>query len=85
MKEYLLFHFSSITYAQSAQKMLDAKGISAYLVRTPLSLSDTGCGYCLRIKKTERRASDLIFTYYGRNVKGVYEESPGGLLQRVSL
>lgn len=48
-----LILFKSITYAQNAAQHLKKRGINAYLVRTPLSLSGGGCGYSLKIKHND--------------------------------
>ncbi len=79
----LLFHFSSVTYAQSAKRMLEEKGISAYLLRTPLSLSPTGCGYCLKIKKSEKYAIRFIREQFSPKIKGIYEITKDGYFTEV--
>lgn len=49
MKQEWLITFRSITFAQRAQRVLQAGHISCRLQRTPKRLSERGCGYCLRL------------------------------------
>lgn len=50
MTEYL-FTFSSITLAQSAQRVLQSRAIPVELRRTPKSIAANGCGYSLAVSE----------------------------------
>lgn len=50
MQSYLLTA-RSLTYAQKYIKILQKKGISASLARTPAGLSETGCGYSVKVSE----------------------------------
>ncbi len=47
----ILVTFRSVTYAQKAQRALERRGVSAYMLRTPREYAQRGCGYSLRISK----------------------------------
>ena len=53
MKKEWLITFRTITYAQRAERILQEGGIFAQLHRTPKSLSQRGCGYCLRLQERD--------------------------------
>ena len=44
-----LITFRSITYAQKGERLLKEMGIPCTLQRTPKTLTQRGCGYCLRL------------------------------------
>lgn len=47
MKTKWLITFRSVTFAQRGQRALHRSNIGCSLQRTPKSLSQRGCGYCL--------------------------------------
>ena len=53
-----LFMCRSLTYAQRSARILERKGISAFIMRSPKELSSGGCGYCVRV--TERHKSRAL-------------------------
>ena len=56
-----LITFRSITPAQRAQRLLQRAGIGCTLQRTPKSLAQQGCGYCLRLRPEDvGRAVELL-------------------------
>lgn len=54
----VLFMSKSLTYAQRSARVLERRGISAIVMRSPRELSSGGCGYCVRV--SERRAADAL-------------------------
>lgn len=53
--------FRSITPAQRAQRLLRREGMETLLQRTPRSLEQAGCGYCLRLRPEHTgRAANLL-------------------------
>ena len=60
MFEYA-FTFQSITAAQTGRSALDRRGIENWILRSPKSLSERGCGYLLKVRAPagERAASIL--------------------------
>lgn len=56
-----LFMCKSLTYAQRSARILERKGISAFVMRSPRELSSGGCGYCVRVpEKHKGRALELL-------------------------
>lgn len=53
-----LFMSKSLTYAQRSARVLERRGISAIVMRSPRELSSGGCGYCVRVR--EHRAADAM-------------------------
>lgn len=53
-----LFMSKSLTYAQRSARVLERRGISAVVMRSPRELSAGGCGYCVRVH--ERYAGDAL-------------------------
>lgn len=49
MKQDQLITFRSVTFAQRGQRALHQGNVECSLHRTPKSLSQRGCGYCLRL------------------------------------
>ncbi len=57
----ILVTFRSVTYAQKAQRLLENRGITAYLLRTPREYTQRGCGYSLRIHgKMAQEALEIL-------------------------
>lgn len=48
-----LIIFRSITPAQRGRRLLEQARIPADLQRTPRSVEQQGCGYCLRLRRTD--------------------------------
>lgn len=55
-----LIMITSITYAMKGKEILDNKGISCQLVRTPKSENKYGCGYSLLVPKDTDEAEKLL-------------------------
>ena len=52
MGEYFIT-FRSVTLAQRGEGLLKRKGIHCQLQRTPRWMEQQGCGYCLRMRRSE--------------------------------
>ena len=83
MQNYL-FLYRSLTYAQWAAAALERVGISAYLVRTPSSLSGQGCGYSLKLSVRDGFDGMATLRNHGRPPRRVYL-SEDGLYREVAL
>lgn len=57
MTKYLLL-CRSLTYAQRAARLLERSGISALVLRAPTGVSDSGCGYCVKV--SEKRLAPAL-------------------------
>lgn len=53
MKNAWLITFRSITFAQRGERALNSREIPCRLQRTPKSLTERGCGYCLRLREAD--------------------------------
>lgn len=53
-----LFMCKSLTYAQRSARILERRGMGAFVTRSPRELSTAGCGYCVRI--AERHAPQAV-------------------------
>ena len=57
---YYMFICRSLTTAQRTAKALERVGITAIVTRLPESISQTGCGYCVKV--SARYFSDALVT-----------------------
>ena len=81
MKNYLVT-FQSVTYAQKGERVLRRWGIDSMLRRTPKTLTNRQCGYCLQIRSGDfPRALELLQEnqvqfgkVYGMDHEGEFEE-----------
>ena len=48
MQRYCLILCRSLTYAQRSSRVLERAGITAVVRKAPLSVSKTGCTYCVK-------------------------------------
>lgn len=56
-----LFMCKSLTYAQRSARVLERRGVGAFLMRSPRELSSGGCGYCVRVsEKHFAQAVDIL-------------------------
>lgn len=56
MQRYCLILCRSLTYAQRSSRVLERAGITAAVLKAPLSVSKTGCTYCVKLKETQLNA-----------------------------
>ncbi|HPE16730.1 MAG TPA: DUF3343 domain-containing protein [Oscillospiraceae bacterium] len=72
----------SLTYGQRTQKALERAGITAQLIRSPVSVSTEGCGYLVKIAAQRlplalevlRAASLAPLHVYSMDAAGTYRE-----------
>lgn len=84
MIEYC-FTFRSITTAQRGQRVLERNGISSRLVRTPKSMAEQGCGYCLRLPLGQGETAAAELNANGVAYKRVYQRRSSGEITEVVL
>lgn len=84
MVSYLIL-CRSLTYAQRTARVLEQAGISNYLMRTPKSISQEGCGYCVKI--AERWLSKALITLRqnGLPPKQIYLRNDNNTFDEVEL
>ncbi len=64
--------FRSITPAQRAQRVLHQGGLEVSLQRTPRRMEQQGCGYCLRIRSTDREMAVEMLGKAGIRFQNIY-------------
>ena len=75
MQRYCLILCRSLTYAQRSSRALERAGITAVVRKAPLSVSKTGCTYCVKLKETQlERAAIQRGKIYRLLEDGTYQE-----------
>lgn len=69
--------FRSITFAQQGQRFLESANIDCLLMRTPKHLQERGCGYCLRLRKTQTSGAVVVLKEKGARYSKVYHAEVG--------
>ena len=59
MTHYLIL-FHSMTQAQRAARLLERKGINAYVVKAPMTLTNRGCTYAVSLSRRAAEAMELL-------------------------
>ena len=77
--------FRSVTFAQSAQRALRKAGIETTLKRTPKTLEQRGCGYCLQLRQWEAVAAVQLLKQQNREFGKLYAIGPEGNAEEVVL
>lgn len=80
-----LFTFRSVTGAQRAARVLSGVGISAPIARTPQTLSENGCGYCLRVREAHCPQAAALMRRNGTEFQRAYRAGTDGQMEEVSL
>ena len=82
---YYLIICRSLTYAQRTAAALERAGITAHIMRSPRSISDTGCSHAVKI--SERRLTDslAVLNRVGLSPERVFIMSADGSYKEVSL
>lgn len=82
---YYLIICRSLTYAQKTAAALERVGITAHVMRSPKSVSESGCSHAVKI--SERRLADSlqVLKRVGMSPERVYIISADGSHKEVSL
>ena len=80
MKTYYIT-FRSVTFAQRAEKVLNAGEISCSLQRTPRWMEAQGCGYALRIWTQEPETVIRLLKSSKIPMRRLYIQTAGGELE----
>lgn len=73
----------SLTYAQKAMRTLERGGVTVALLRVPQSISQTGCGYGLRIPARYLEHSLALLREKQNPYGKVFRYLPDGTLEEV--
>ncbi len=82
---YYLIICRSLTYAQKTEAALERAGITAHIMRSPRTISGTGCSHAVKI--SERRLADALTVLKRVDMapERVYIMSADGSYKEVSL
>lgn len=82
---YYLIICRSLTYAQRTQAVLERSGIAAHIMRSPRTISDTGCSHAVKV--SERRLADAlaVLRRVDMSPERVYMTAADGSYKEVSL
>ena len=73
--EYVLLMAGSITHAQRMAAILENRGIRSALARAPEGTDPRGCGYGVRLRRSELQAAQDILRHTGIKVRAIYEKT----------
>lgn len=74
---YCLAVFSSITYANRLKNILNNKIGYIALMHAPSGITDSGCAYCLRFRRSSLETVKNAAAENGIKIKGLFEEENG--------
>ena len=82
---YYLIMCRSLTYAQRIVQTLDRAGINAWLIRSPASVSPSGCSYSVKISPKNLSKALTVMNRFQLPYIGIYVGSPSAGYQEVEL
>ena len=82
---YYLIMCRSLTYAQRIVHTLDRAGINAWLIRSPASVSPSGCSYSVKIAQQNLSKALTVLNRTQLPYLGIYVGSPAQGYQEVEL
>lgn len=85
MKFDWIITFRSVTFAQKGERVLRGAGVDCRLARTPRSLSERGCGYCLRLGRKDGVAAVALLRQHEVAFEKVYAPGQGAQLEERML
>lgn len=85
MQRYCLILCRSLTYAQRSSRMLERAGITAAVLKAPLSVSKTGCTYCVKLKETQLERALLLLDRAAIQRGKIYRLLEDGTYQEVTV
>lgn len=74
--------FRSITPAQRSQRLLQQDGVQTSLQRTPRQMGERSCGYCLRLRSSDRERAVRLLEQAGIGFRGIYNAETGEKVTR---
>ena len=75
----------SLTYAQRTASALGRAGITAHLLRTPRSISASGCSYCVKVSQQRLADALVVLNRVGLTPSRIYITSGDGSYREVKL
>ena len=83
--ENCMITFRSVTPAQRGELALRRAGISCAIHRTPRILAEQGCGYSLRLSRTELPMALELLRSKGISFRKAYCTDPDGKPREIAL
>lgn len=77
--------FRSVTFAQSAQRVLRKAGMESTLKRTPKNLEQRGCGYCLQLRQWEATTAVQLLRSQNREFGKAYVIGTDGSIEEMAI
>lgn len=84
MKRYCIT-FRSVTYAQRGERVLRRRGIECAMQRSPRSMSDRGCSYCLRLRPEEALQAVQLLRQEGVVYSGLFTMDDRGAVEELPV
>ncbi len=82
---YYLIICRSLTYAQKTAAVLERAGITAYIMRSPKSISETGCSHAVKISERRLRDALTVLNRVDFSPTRIYIMSADGSYKEVKL
>lgn len=80
-----VFSFNSLTEAQMARGVLDARYIPCRIVRAPREAAKRGCGYAVRVEGRDGARSAALLREEGQQFSGVFRLLSDGKVEEAEL
>ena len=80
-----VFSFDSLTAAQAARGVLDARYVPCRVVRAPKAEAKRGCGYAVRVEGRDGARSAALLREAGQRFSGVFRLLPDGTAEEAAL
>ena len=80
-----VFSFDSLTAAQAARGVLDARYVPCRVVRAPKAAAKRGCGYAVRVEGRDGARSAGIFREENQRFSGIFRKFPDGKVEETEL
>ena len=77
--------FRSITAAQRGESVLRKAGVDVTIQRTPRWMEEQGCGYSLRLDRSEVQSAIARMKSSGVNYRKVYMQQENGAFEEVRI
>lgn len=82
---YYLIVCRSLTYAQRTASALERAGITAHILRSPRSVSGTGCSHSVKISQRRLAEALQVLNRVGLSPSRLYITSADGSYREVKL
>ena len=84
MRSYYIT-FRSVTFAQRGERVLEESRIRCALLRTPRWMEEQGCGYALKVWTKDIDPVVALLKENRVQLRRLYVQREGGLLEEITL